>query len=237
MSRGRRTLLAIAAIMTVAVIAACTQQAAPKTAVGAAAAASTRASTRASTGRPSAATSPTPADSPTPSAPAAPETSLTSPTPKATFTPPAAPAQSSPSGTRYTNARFGFSFEVPPGYQAQTPPVDGDGLSFASPAGTATVTAYGAGNVAGYSPAQEMAQLVRTHQSARDTISYRFFQNDVIAVSGTTPHGTVFYQREVVYSAVIYTLLWSYPAATKAQYGTMVTQTVDSFVPGPDHSG
>ena len=150
---------------------------------------------------------------------------------------PAPPAQASPSGTRYTNARFGFSFIVPPGYRAQSPPADGDGLSFASPARTATVTAYGASNIGRYSPAQELARLVTTHQSARDTVSYRFSGQDVIAVSGTTPGGTVFYQREVVYSAVIYTLVWSYPAATKARYGTLVTQTVDSFVPGPDHSG
>lgn len=59
----------------------------------------------------------------------------------------------------------------------------------------------------------------------------------MIALSGTTPHGTVFDQREVVYPAVIYTLMWNYPAATKAQYGTLVTQTVDSFAPGPDHAG
>ena len=191
-------------------------------------------------GHPSAAASaahPVAATSATPTAPAA--TPITSAPPPATAPAvrPISPAQTSPSGTRYTNARFGFSFDVPPGYQAQAPPVDGDGLSFADPARTATVTAYGAGNVTRYSPAREMTQLVRTYQSARDTISYRFSRADVIAVSGTTPHGIVFYQREVVYPAVIYTLLWNYPAATKARYDILVTQTVDSFVPGPDHSG
>ena len=79
--------------------------------------------------------------------------------------------------------------------------------------------------------------MVMTYQSARDTITYRFFKDDVIAVSGTTPHGMVFYQREVIYPAVIYTLLWSYPAAGQARYDALVTQTVDSFVPGPAHGG
>jgi hypothetical protein len=233
-SRSSRTMLAIAAIMAVTVLAACAQKAAQKAAIAGAA------SPRALAGRPIAAAPATPATRAAAGTPATPIAPTATSTPKAvSATPPssAPPVRPSPSGTRYTNARFGFSFDVPAGYQAQTAPVDGDGLAFADPARTATVTVYGAGNVARYSPAQEMAQLVKSYQAARDTISYRFSQNDVIAVSGNTPHGAVFYQREVVYSAVIYTLLWSYPAATKAQYGTMVTQTVDSFVPGPDHSG
>src|SRR6201999_237001 len=122
--------------------------------------------------------------------------------PKAVSATPPSPTPPVKPGPRYTNARFGFSFDVPPGYQAQSPPVDGDGLSFADPARTATITAYGASNVTRYSPAREMTQLVRTYQSARDTISYRFSRADVIAVSGTTPHGIVFYQREVVYPAI-----------------------------------
>jgi hypothetical protein len=220
-SRSSRSVLAIAGVVAVAMTAACTQRAAT---IG-------HPSARASTAHPVAATSATP------TAPAAtPITSAPPPT-TAPAVRPISSAQTSPSGTRYTNARFGFSFDVPTGYQAQSPPVDGDGLSFADPARTATVTAYGAGNVTRYSPAQEMTQLVKTYQGARDTISYRFSQADVIAVSGTTPHGIVFYQREIVYPAVIYTLLWHYPAATAAQYDILVTQTVDSFVPGPDHSG
>jgi hypothetical protein len=217
LSRGRTT-LAIVAITAVAVMAGCTQKTAPAAVTAGAASAGA------------------PATHPTTAPPATPATFGT-PATSAQAVTPAPPAQASPTAIRYTNARFGFSFDVPAGYRAQSPPVDGDGLSFASPARTATVIAYGASNVARYSPAQEMAQLVTTYQSARDTISYRFSQNDVIALSGTTPHGTVFYQREVVYPAVIYTLLWNYPAATKAQYDRLVTQTVDSFAPGPDHTG
>ena len=214
MSRGRTT-LAIVAVTAVAVIAGCTQKTTPAAVTATPATPATSAQTVTS----------------------GPSVASTASTPRAASVTSAPPAQASPAATRYTNARFGFSFDVPAGYRAQPPPVDGDGLSFASPARTATVTAYGASNVARYSPAQEMAQLVKTYQSARATISYRFSQNDVIALSGTTPQGTVFYQREVVYPAVIYTLLWNYPAATKAQYDRLVTQTVDSFAPGPDHTG
>jgi hypothetical protein len=211
-------MVAVVLIMAVAVIAAGVQKAVQK------------ASARASAGSVS-------ATNDTPATPATPVTSATpaSPVTSATSKPPATPV--APSGSRYTNPRFGFSFNVPAGYRAGTPPTDGDGLIFTSPAKTATVSAYGGNNALSRSPAQEMAAVVKTYQSARDTITYRFFKNDVIAVSGTTPHGMVFYQREVIYPAVIYTLLWSYPAAGHTRYDALVTQTVDSFVPGPADGG
>ena len=220
-------MLAVTLIMAVAVVVACAQKAVQK-------AAETASSASAPPSRPVSATSATPATLATPA------TQATQATPTAPATPPAAAPSSSPAAGgngRYTNQRFGFSFDVPAGYAAQTPPADGDGLSFSNTARTATVTGYGGNNVLSRSPSQEMAAAVTTYQAARDSITYRFIHKDVIAVSGTTPHGTVFYQREVVYPAVIYTLLWTYPSASKTQYDALVTQTVDSFVPGPAHSG
>jgi len=202
-------MLAVLLIMAVAALAAVGQKASQKSAAARAA----------STSRP---TSPDPKTPPATSHSAGPRPTA------------AAPATGA---TRYANVRFGFSFGVPAGYQAATPPADGDGLTFTSPGRAATVSGYGSPNVLGRSPSAEMAAVVKSYQSARDTITYRFFRNDVIAVSGTTPHGMVFYQREIVYPAVIYTLLWSYPAAGATQYDALVTQTVISFVPGPAHSG
>jgi hypothetical protein len=148
-----------------------------------------------------------------------------------------APSPSASGSYRYANARFGFSFDVPDGYTAQAPPADGDGLSFRDAAGPATVTAYGDDNVLSRTPSQELAAMASAHQSAGDTVTYRFARGDVIAISGTTPAGMVFYQREVVYPAVIYALAWTYPAVTKTQYDSLVTQTAGSFIPGPAHSG
>lgn len=209
-------MLAVTLIVVVAAIGACAQKAVQKTA-------ETASPAGAPPSRPISATSATSA----------------SPAIRATPTTPAAPSSSPAAGgnDRYTNQRFGFSFEMPAGYAAQTPPTDGDGLSFSNAAGTATVTGYGGNNVLSRSPSQEMTAVVATYQAAKDVIRYRFIDKDVIAVSGTTPHGTVFYQREVVYPAVIYTLQWMYPTASKAEYDALVTQTVDSFVPGPAHSG
>jgi hypothetical protein len=159
----------------------------------------------------------------------------------ATSHPAAAPRpSSSPSAGgpyRYTNARFGFSFDVPVGYTAQPPPENGDGLSFTNATEPATVTAYGENNVLTRTPSQELAELISTYQSAGDTITYRFAKGDVIAVSGTTALSKIFYHREIVYPAVLYALLWTYPASARTQYDPLVTQTVDSFTPGPIHSG
>ncbi len=66
-------------------------------------------------------------------------------------------------------------------------------------------------------------------------ITLRYLNGDLIAVSGTTPEGTIFYQREIVYPAVIYGLTWTYPLADKTQYDELVSHTASSFTPGPDH--
>jgi hypothetical protein len=165
--------------------------------------------------------------------PAAATSRLASPT----AAPGPGPSPSASGSYRYANARFGFSFDVPDGYTAQAPPADGDGLSFRNAAGPATVTAYGDNNVLGRTPSQELAAIASARQSAGDTITYRFARGDVIAVSGTTPAAMVFYQREVVYPAVIYALAWTYPAAGQTRYDPLVTQTAGSFIPGPAHSG
>ena len=43
----------------------------------------------------------------------------------------------------YTNERFGTTADVPAGWRENPPPANGDGLSFTSPDGAATVAVYG----------------------------------------------------------------------------------------------
>jgi pimeloyl-ACP methyl ester carboxylesterase len=143
-----------------------------------------------------------------------------------------------PSGYfRYTNPRFEFSFDVPDGYTAGAPPQDRDGQSFTNSTGTATVTGFGQDSSPGeMTPARDLAQLVSTYESSGDQVTLRYLNGDIVAVSGTTPQGAIFYQRDVVFSLVIYSLVWDYPAADKAQYDPLVTHTVSSFTPGPDQA-
>jgi pimeloyl-ACP methyl ester carboxylesterase len=141
-----------------------------------------------------------------------------------------------PSGYyRYINPRFKFSFDVPDGYTAGARPVDGDGRSFTNSTGTATVTGSGVNNLSGgMTPAQDLAELVSSYGSSGDQVTLRYRNGDIVAVSGTTPQGAIFYQRDVVFPLVIYSLVWNYPAADKAQYAPLVDHTVSSFTPGPD---
>ena len=90
----------------------------------------------------------------------------------------------------------------------------------------------GRDGIAGHPP-----EVISTYRSAGDTITYRFTKGDVIAVSGTTVHGTIFYHREIVYPAVLYALLWTYPTTGQTHYDPLVTLTVGSFTPGPAHRG
>ena len=146
-----------------------------------------------------------------------------------------APGQPSGGYYRYTNKRFMFSLDIPDGYTAGSLPVDRDGKSFTNSAGTATVTASGSNNTPNWTPSQDLASLVSAYQSDGDDVTLDYLNGDVIAVSGTTPSGAIFYERDIVYPAVIYALAWTYPTADKAQYNALVSHTVSSFTPGPDH--
>jgi pimeloyl-ACP methyl ester carboxylesterase len=139
-----------------------------------------------------------------------------------------------PSGYfRYTNPRFKFSFDVPDGYTAGAPPADGDGRSFTN--GTGTVTAFGQDYSPGeMTPADDLAELVSSYGSSGDQVTLRYRNGGIVAVSGKTPQGAIFYQRDVVFPSVIYSLVWNYPAADNAQYAPLVNHTVSSFTPGPD---
>jgi hypothetical protein len=140
----------------------------------------------------------------------------------------------SPAYSRYSNARFGFSVEVPTAYKAGRLPADRDGREFTNAAGTANVTAYGGDNVLNRTPAGELSAQRSRYASEGDTVTYKHRRGNVIAVSGTTTTGTVFYLREVVLSKAIYSLEWSYPVASRASFNTVVNHSAATFQPGPN---
>lgn len=146
-------------------------------------------------------------------------------------------APSSPGFFQYHNRRFGFSFNVPDGYTKQPPPVDGDGDGFTN--GTATITGFGQNYLTspGMTPRQDLAELISNYRSDGGTITYQTTDGDLAAVSGVTSRGEVFYQRDVVYPRVTYSLVWRYPYAGKAQYDPLVAYTATTFTPGPGHTG
>lgn len=121
--------------------------------------------------------------------------------------------------------------------------MDGDGREFSSGNGAASITGAGTnneGNAPGtplWTPAQFMNRVIVSYQNQGDTVTYKAVNGDIVVVSGTTPKDKIFYERDVVYSRVIYQLFWSYPTAEKAQFDSLVDHTAATFTPGPDHGG
>jgi hypothetical protein len=138
--------------------------------------------------------------------------------------------------SRYSNARFSFSVDVPAAYTPGRLPADGDGREFTNPAGTASVTAFGGDNVLNRTPAGELGAQRSRYVNQGDTVTYQHRQGKVIAVSGTTTTGTVFYLREVVLPKAIYSLEWSYPLAGRASFTAVVNHSVATFQPGPNRT-
>lgn len=70
----------------------------------------------------------------------------------------------------YVNERFGVEVDVPPGFEPEEPPVNGDGLRFATP--TAELSVYGSFLVGGDFEA-EVAQLIKYAQADGWGITYQ----------------------------------------------------------------
>jgi hypothetical protein len=145
------------------------------------------------------------------------------------MTSPAA-AFSSPSVTyrRYVNGRFQVSAEIPEHFQAGVPPANADGQVFTF--GSARVSVYGNVNSFGQTPAQALASAV---ESAPGEITYQSQNGQVIAVSGLTTTGQVFYIRSVVRPGLIATLNWLYTAQDQAVYQPAVEHAVATITVAP----
>ncbi len=150
-----------------------------------------------------------------------------------------APAASSPSpsgqpgaGTTYTNSRFGFTTQVPPGYTASSwVPENGEGMRFTDAGLGATLTVWGT-NSGGRRPADELAQLVGSVEGNGGRVTFRSADSDGYTVSGYQGDGKIFYEHESIGAGSTAGLRWVYPAARKADLDKPVTDTVEAFKPG-----
>ncbi|MDX6256293.1 MAG: eukaryotic-like serine/threonine-protein kinase [Frankiales bacterium] len=135
----------------------------------------------------------------------------------------------------YTNPRFGFSTQIPASFTSRPSPDNGDGLSFTSPDRRATVTAYGSNNDLNNTVATLENQMAADLHTKGGNVTYRNNSTSIAAVSGTypSPLGTmVFYQRSVLGSGSIDTVLWIYPVADKHADDPLLYKSVDAFHPG-----
>lgn len=150
----------------------------------------------------------------------------------------AAPSTSPPtsgqpgSGTTYTNARFGFTTQVPPGYTGSSwGPENGEGMTFTDAGLDATLTVWGT-NSGGRRPADKLAQLIASVEGNGGRVTFRSDDSDGYTVSGYQGDGKIFYEHESIGAGSTAGLRWVYPAAHKTELDKPVTDTVKAFKPG-----
>lgn len=135
----------------------------------------------------------------------------------------------------YVNPRFGFRLAVPADYVEQPPPEDGDGQEFRSPDHRVSVTAFGANNL-GDTPKTVLAECRRGAAATKGRTTYTANEGHAVTCSGYTRDGAIFYQHTLVYSAVEYTIEWTYPQDRKDALDGPVRTSVKTFEPGTDQS-
>ncbi|MDQ0381020.1 serine/threonine-protein kinase [Amycolatopsis thermophila] len=135
-------------------------------------------------------------------------------------------------GKVYTNARFGFSLQVPEDYQRRPyAPSGGDGMEFTdSPLG-ATMTVWGENNTAGLSTADALAAAIRAVQAQGGQVTAQRVEGEQYTISGYTGD-RIFYERGFVGRGSRATLHWDYPRVNKEELDAAVSRTVKTLEPG-----
>ncbi|MDR0284414.1 MAG: hypothetical protein LBI33_05920 [Propionibacteriaceae bacterium] len=172
---------------------------------------------------------PTPTPRPTPTPTPAPR-----PTPTPTPAPSPAPARP-PAGVTYStyqNPHFGFTFDYPSYFVVGAEPANGDGLTFASPAGTVSVTVWGTNNVLGQTTQDVWNEAMVSAAQSGSTVTYDHKGSSNVVVSGTTADGLIFYRSAWVGPGSIVTMLWYYPADQNSIVADWVTKAYSSMSPG-----
>ncbi|MEV7042347.1 protein kinase [Amycolatopsis sp. NPDC051061] len=135
-------------------------------------------------------------------------------------------------GTTYTNSRFGFTTQVPPGYTASSwVPEDGEGMRFTDAGLGATLTVWGT-NSGGRRPADRLAEVVASVEGNGGRVTFRSDDSDGYTVSGYQGDGKIFYEHESIGAGSTAGLRWVYPVAHKTDLDQPVTDTVKAFKPG-----
>lgn len=131
----------------------------------------------------------------------------------------------------YTNARFGFTCEVPVDFSPGEDPANGDGLAFTSPDGAAQLICSGS-NSLDESAEQGFADSLQAAADDGSTVTYRRLGNDVFTVSGVGADGKIFYEHTLWGAGSSVTVYWTYPSSMKEQLDDAVTRSGKTLQPG-----
>lgn len=124
----------------------------------------------------------------------------------------------------YVNDRFGASIDVPADYKAGKPPANGDGLTFTSPEGDATIAVWGAlARVMDESFADYAKRLVSYDKNDGWEVSYSAGKDDWYAFSGSKAD-RIFYEKliKACNGDIANHVRLEYPAARKLEFDPIV---------------
>jgi hypothetical protein len=96
-----------------------------------------------------------------------------------------------------------------------------------SPDGATSLTVYGDNNVNSATAGQDLAEI-----STHIRVTYSNISGNIVTMSGYSNPNTIVYERDVVGSGSIDTLLWRYPTDQKALWQSANAKTALSFVAG-----
>ncbi len=131
----------------------------------------------------------------------------------------------------YVNDRFGALADVPADYKAGDEPANGDGLTFTSPNGAATVAIWGAlATVSDASFADYAKRLVSYDKDSGWDIGYSAGKGDWFAFSGSKGD-RIFYEKVIkaCKGEIAEHVRLEYPQAQKKEFDAVVAHVAKSL--------
>ncbi len=97
----------------------------------------------------------------------------------------------------YTNARFGYTVDVPEEFLVGEAPENNDGRTFTAPDGQGSVAVYGSFNALEHTPESLQQELRKDFLApgGRARVTYEATGKSWCVLSGITADGAIFYQR------------------------------------------
>ena len=135
--------------------------------------------------------------------------------------------QANPGFHTYANSRYGFRVDYPESFMPQQPPENGDGLSFKSEDGKATLVVSG-GNNDGFTLKEEFDTAIKNVQGK---LGYNKIGGSWFVVTWTDGNN-VGYTKEFVGPGSQNSFTITFPVEQRPQYDSVVTTVEKSFKPG-----
>ncbi len=123
----------------------------------------------------------------------------------------------------YCHARFGQCADIPPNFQSDPPPVNGDGLGFRDPYGM-SIAVFARNNVQSSTLSSERSELLNEKRFP----AYQAAGRDWFVLSGGADN-KIYYIRRIVTPETIATLWIEYPIQRREMHDHLISRISQSF--------